>query len=79
MAMTITTTRQTSQWFHRNGEQARQAFTEQITGPTGGFCNPRVVGVAHGDIEFRCHYDGYAGADDSWTWYIDPTTMRFYS
>jgi hypothetical protein len=75
----ITTTAQASKWVYRNRERIRTEFRKQFTAPTGGLINPRVVGVEHGEIVFRCHYDGYRALDDCWTWYLNPVTMRFHN
>ncbi len=47
--------------------------------PTGGFLNPTFVSVHRGDVEFRCCYDNYDNEEDSWTWYWDSKTGKFYN
>lgn len=74
------TLKQARKFFDDNYDAIREAFYADHSGPTGGLLNPKVVGVeSDGDLEIRCHYDNYDNEDDSWTWFLDPKTMRFYT
>lgn len=68
---------------HKLFEDERDEIVESFhlwrSAPTGGLTNPEVVGVVNGDLEIRCHYDGYGGEDDRWTWFYDPVKRRFYN
>lgn len=74
------TMRSAAQWLRWNLDRVQEAFREQYPHlPNGRLHNPRIVGVSPGEIELRCHYDNYDNDDDSWSWYLDPATMRFHN
>ena len=62
-------------------EQLTEEFIQQFPGLfVGGFYNPELIYENEDYLEFRCNYDNYGHDEenDSWTWYYDITTKRFY-
>jgi hypothetical protein len=55
------------------------AFERQINVNVGGLYNPKIVFMDENEIEFRCNYDNYEDDEDSWTWYFDRKSRRFYN
>lgn len=53
-------------------------FLEQISVNVGGFYNPEIVYEDDAEVCFRCHYDNYSDDSDSWNWYYDKQSGKFY-